>query len=183
MLRSHALVLYVLLIVGAFGCIRITNVSIGQKTSLERQLIGELEPLSDEELLAASVRAPRDLQVGALSERQTRAIAARQRQLFNRDDVIELKGLGCLGEARDAMLVARSCDASISAGTQGLRARLIDEENADRRTILDWVHASEVANAPIERAELVALYHEMLAAQARSGEWVETASGEWQKRP
>ncbi|MEK7703346.1 MAG: hypothetical protein AAB426_00195 [Myxococcota bacterium] len=183
MTRSlHTLALS-LLALDAASCIRITNVSIGQKTSLERQLVGELEPLTDEELLSASVRASGGLATGSPGEIQTRAIAARQRQLFNRDDILELKSLGCLGEAHGASLVEHSCELESSSDMWTLRARLVEQENVDRRLIVDWVLASDPTLTASDRAELTVLYHTMLLAQARPGDWIETVPGQWHKQP
>ena len=98
------------------GCITVTTVNIGTKTSLERQLVGELEPLTDDQLLAASVRAQPQLVAGSLADLQAGAVAARRRQLFNRDDINEAKQLGCLGEALGAELVVRPCDQGRETG-------------------------------------------------------------------
>jgi uncharacterized protein YdbL (DUF1318 family) len=142
--------------------------------------MGELEPLSDEQLLAASVRAPSDNpEIGGLETSQAYAMAARRRQVFNRDEVDELKARGCLGEAKNATLAARDCNAG---GEEAVRRdRLIAEENADREAILEWVATSDATFAGNGRGQLVDMYHRLLAERAKPGEWVEGAGG-WAKK-
>ena len=98
------------------GCISVRTVNIGSKTSLEKQLMGELEPLSAAEALVAHVRAATQSGDPAADERQRAALAARQRQLFNRDDLQALRRQGCLGEGRDARLQPRPCPPARLAG-------------------------------------------------------------------
>jgi hypothetical protein len=167
----------------ATGC-RTTIVAIdsGQKTALERQLMGQFEPLTDEQALASSVRAAPDSTDLTADAVQARATFARQRQLFNRDDVEDLKGLGCLGEAVDARLAARPCAATKEESTRVLAAKMITEENADRAMLLDWVAAGHEAAAPAGRAQLATLYHHLLVNQSRAGDWFEEPAGAWQKK-
>jgi hypothetical protein len=158
-------------------------VNIGTKTALEHQLMGELEPLTDEELLASSVRAPPtgpDAAEG-LDTRQAFAMAARRRQVFNRDDIDELRGKGCVGEAKDATLAVRDCDMHGDQTQSALRTRLISEENADRKAILDWVASSDESYAGAGRSQLVDMYHRLLVENVKAGEWVEDNKG-WAKK-
>jgi hypothetical protein len=171
-----------LLVAGlAAGCTITTRpVNIGTKTALERQLMGELEPLSDEQLLAASVRAPsKDPEVAGLDNTQAYAMAARRRQVFNRDELDELKARGCLGEAKNATVTARDCDAP--AEDKSRRERLLGEENADREAILDWVASTDATFAGKGREQLVDMYHRLLAERAHAGDWVEGPGG-WAKK-
>lgn len=174
--------LAILAIVSVFAACTITTrpVNIGTKTALERQLMGQLEPLSDEQLLASSVRAPsRDRDHGTLDTTQAYAMAARRRQAFNKDEIGELKGQGCLGEAKDATLVTRPCELTQEAAAR--RDRLQAEENSDRQAIIDWVATSDESYSGQGRAQLVAMYHRLLVDAAKQGEWVE-GDGGWAKR-
>lgn len=162
------------------GCVSVTTVNIGTKTSLERQLIGELEPLSDEEVLAASVRAQGQLGAGSPDELQAAAIAARRRQLFNRDDVDEQKKQGCLGETRDAH-VAEHTYVSDAAATQR-QSTLVTEENADRDAIIAWALATDTALTTTDRPQVVEVYRRLLAERVRPGEWLQGDDGAWVKR-
>jgi uncharacterized protein YdbL (DUF1318 family) len=168
-------------VAGAAACgIKTNQVAIGQKTSLEKQLMGEVEPLTEEEMLVSSVRAPGGVQAGSEDDLQTRAIAARRRQLFNRDDVDELKSRGCLGEARAAALVIRSCSADDAAAA--LRDRLLAEENADRQAIIDWALAADPILTATDRPQVVEIYGRLLRERARPGDWLEDDEGNWRQR-
>ena len=143
-------------------------------------MMGEFEPLSEEELLASSVRsASDDDRSGGLDERQSRAMAARRRQVFNRDEIDDLKSKGCLGEAHDATLVVRACGADAEALRR--RSELVAQENADRAAILEWVASGDDAFTDAGRAQLVDMYHRLLAVSAKKGDWVEDQGGWTQK--
>lgn len=172
--------LFILLLPLTACTITTRPVNIGTKTALERQLMGELEPLSDEQLLAASVRAPSsDPELAGGGNTQAYAMAARRRQVFNRDEVDELKARGCLGEAKTAMLVTRDCQVTPEDTTR--RDKLLGEENADRNAILDWVASTDATFVGKGREQLVDMYHRLLVDKTKSGEWVE-GSGGWVKK-
>jgi uncharacterized protein YdbL (DUF1318 family) len=178
-MRNSALFVLVVLLAGP-ACLTFTTVNVGTKTSLEHQLVGELEPLSEDELLVASVRADPGTPLGALEDLQVRAISARRRQIFNRDDVDELKGLGCVGESKTAELVARECSAP-----DEVRARIsqvLADENDDRRAILDWAIATDAALTPADRPQVVLVYRRLLHERAKAGEWLEGDDGRWTRR-
>lgn len=165
------------------ACLTTKIVNIGQKTSLENQLMGEAEPLTEEQLLAASVRAQgTGVHAGSMDDVQSRAIAARRRQLFNRDDVDELKAAGCLGEALGATIVRRPCSAGSEPATRDLLDRLVQEENADRSAIVDWAVAVDPVLTPADRPQVVALYHRLAVDRSKAGCWVQSEDGGWTQR-
>ncbi|HET6347372.1 MAG TPA: DUF1318 domain-containing protein [Myxococcota bacterium] len=165
--------------VGA-GCITVHAVNIGQKTSLEMQLMGEFEPLSEEEQLAASVRAGPDAPSAARGDLEAAAVAARQRQLFNRDDLRTLKGAGCVGEALAAKLASRPC--AKDAEVEALRARLVAEENADRAAIMVWAVEVDPVLTRRDMPQVAAVFHRLLLEQAQKGEHVQNDDGAWTVR-
>lgn len=162
------------------SCITVTTVTVAQKTSLERQLIGDFEPLTEEELLAASVRAAPDVRAGVMGELQQRAISARRRQLFNRDDIDALRDAGCVGESDSAELLAHPCEGEGDLVQMGLRGRLLAEENADRVAIIDWAVAIDPALTAADRPQVAGLYRNLLRAALRAGHWF-LQGGQWQQ--
>ena len=164
------------------GCITTTVVNIGQKSSLERQLMGEIEPLSESELLVASVRAPGGVGSGSADDLTAAALAGRRRQLFNRDDLDELKTAGCLGEAQRARHEARPCDRVGAADNAKLVERLVAEENEDRAHIIDWALSVDPVLTRGDRAQVEEIYHRLLIEKARPGDWVQQEDGAWLKR-
>ena len=162
--------------------IKTNQVSIGQKTSLERQLMGDVEPLSEEELLVASVRGPGSAVPGSPDELQSQAIAARRRQLFNRDELDELKRAGCLGEAQHAVLVSRPCDREPAPELAARRSTLLDQENADRRVIIDWALAIDAVLTAADRPQVVEVYHRLWRERLHAGAWIQGDDGGWTRR-
>ncbi len=169
------------LLVGSCA-IKTSQIAIGQNTSLERQLMGEVEPFTEEEMLVASVRGPDGVKVGSRDDLQSRALAARRRQLFNRDDMDELKAAGCLGETLEAELVTRPCSHSSGDEARRLRDRLVEQENLDRKVIIDWSLSVDPVLTPADRPQVVDLYHRLLLARARQGHWILEDDGSWTKR-
>jgi uncharacterized protein YdbL (DUF1318 family) len=164
------------------GCITTTVVNIGQKSSLEKQLMGETEPLNEDELLVASVRDLTSPEASATDALTQRALAARKRQLFNRDDIDELRAAGCLGEALKGMLAGRPCDTLKDADATKLRERMIEEENADRNAIIDWAVSVDPVLTRTDRPQVEELYHRLLLERAKPGELFQAPDGSWTRR-
>ena len=178
--RPTLVLLLVVAILG--GCITVTTVNIGTKTSLERQLAGDLEPLSEEQLLVSSMRASAQLAGGSLADLQARALAARRRQLFNRDDINEAKQQGCIGEGKAAELVIRPCPTARDAATAARYEQLVAQEKDDRGAVIDWAIAADSALTPSDRPEVVRVYHRLLLEAARPGDFVQGDQGDWVRR-
>lgn len=140
------------------GCIRVATINISQKTSLERQLMGDLEPLSEEEILASSIRAAPGVDQSTTTQIQQLALDARRRQLFNRDDIDELTQAGCIGMKNDAILVMQPCDATHAPEVHARLVSVLEQENHDRNVIIDWVIATDPALTPADRPRIAELY-------------------------
>ncbi len=183
---SKSLVLYLSLTLGATGCIQ-AALSAGQPTAMERQLLGAYEELDEELVLVSSVRGGDGL--GQVSNQSLRYLALRARSLqrFNADDVLELKGAGCLYESLGVELVATQCELLASDPAVGRRrGRVIDEENRARAILIRWA-AREVAHrqgravpSSQELSEVRAAYLRLLEETAVPGHLVETKPGEIQ---
>ncbi len=154
----------------------ITTVNVSQKTALENQLLGQMAPLSEEELLITSVRS--DSPAASVSTEP--AVAARRRQLFNRDDTDELKRAGCLGEALNAQLVVRACS---QTDLQERLETLATEENQDRAVLLAWFIAKDPTMTPSDKEQLRAIYHRLLVLHSPTGTPCEGPSGSWYLKP
>lgn len=158
------------------ACLSFPTVNVGTKTSLERQLIGDLEPLTEEEILAASVRAATS-QGPAIDSARERALFARRRQLFNRDDVRLLIAAGCAGESAAATLAERGC-----ARPAEFAPRVIQEENEDRAAIIDWALAADPLLTAAGRTAVLAMHRRMLQQQLPAGALYQDDGGLWQRK-
>jgi uncharacterized protein len=165
------------------GCIHVTTVTIGQKTVLERQLVGTYEEIDEDLALVASVRggdAAHASQRGG--DMRNKAVAARRRQLFNDDDITELKHLGCLGENLRGSLEARECAPSKDPAVSARAQRMVAQDNQDRAAVIDLALALDASLTPADRPALEKIYAQIMRRQARPGEWIQDDSGAWKKR-
>lgn len=162
------------------GCLTIETVNISQKTTLERQLMGTFEPLSEKELLLGSVRAQAQQLRGDALEEDKRALSARQRQIFNRDDVHAFKKLGCMGEAFLGNLVERPCD--LKQAQQALLVRILEEESADRKAIISWVISQHDHLEENDRLQVSHIYRQFILRHSPDATPVQSPEGTWTKR-
>ena len=175
---------YLILSVMVFssGCITIKTVNISQKTSLENQLMGAFQPLSKDELLLASVRVKGDGTLATIDSSEKHALEARQRQLFNQDEVAEYAALGCVGEKRDATLAIRDCAERQTPQRATRLKEVVAQENADRMTLIDWAIAHHENISAADRSEVVAIYRRMRLRHAQEGTWIQQDTQRWQRK-
>lgn len=174
-----------LTLVGASGCIQ-AALSAGQPTAVERQLLGAYEELDEELVHASSVRGP-GLEDASHESLQQLALRARSLQVFNADDVLELKSGGCMYETLRAELAAIDCDlVNADAAATRRRTRVIDEENRARRVLMRWA-AHEIARREgravpdsNELAEVRAAYVRLVKETAQPGHLMEVTPGDVQ---
>jgi hypothetical protein len=169
------------------GCITVAT-SYGAQTSVERQLLGAYEELDRDLVEASSVRGDVATPPGSYESLKALAIEGRALEAFNQDDLVELEDKGCIGEAKDATVKALPCVFADGAGEDATRAartraRVVDEENRARRSILAWAaHAFARAEgrqtpAPEDFAEIRGTYHRLQRERARAGQRFETEPG------
>ncbi len=171
-----------LLVAGCFQGVA----TVAKPTALELQLIGAYRNLDEDLVRSASVRATNGPSFETLA---MDAIEARALQRFNEDDVLLLKGEGCLAETLAAKIVARDC-ASISDPTVARRReRILQEENRCRATILGWA-AHELARregrpepSAAELEMLRQAYVRLVRDAALPGHWVEAEPGRFEPVP
>lgn len=178
----------VLISLSAAGCVTVAT-SAGTPTALERQLLGAYDELDRDLVLASSVRGDQARPAGSLEARRALALDGRALQRFNEDDLVELKGGGCIVERLDATVATRSCTLVSEGGdvVQRRRERVILEENRARRAILEWAAYNAAREAGRERPsaeeerEIRQTYHRLLAEAAQPGHWFETTPGQFRE--
>jgi hypothetical protein len=120
----------------------------GTRQTLEEQVLGSFAQLGEEVFVLAGVRSI-DPVSGAptapppMTASQSRALAARRRMEFNRDDVRAFRQAGYVGEANDWRLVLLREPMARLDDEDPRAARLVrevtQEENADRQVILQRI--------------------------------------------
>ncbi len=168
------------------GCVSAKINVVDERTALENQILGSYEELDRDMQLLASVRG-----VDAKSQAQPppsytqqrqRAIAARQTQKFNRDDVDELKQAGCIGEANDGTLSKRPCELASDPAVAARLERVIASENQARSVILRFAVTASPDLTEKDLPQVTATYARMQREKARSGEWIQEPLGEWVRK-
>ncbi len=166
------------------ACINIKMVNVGQKTAYERQLTGTYEELDSSLATVASVRGPGSSDNGstALSESYQKALSARRRQLFNEDDIAVFKSEGCIGENIRGQAEVLPCELlSNNADKKELVARLVAEDNEDRKNIIDLAIQMDNSLTPANVSDMRSVYHQLLRDSAKSGYMFEESPGKWTK--
>jgi len=160
------------------GCLTIKTVNISQKTSLEHQLMGNLEPLTEQEMLLSSVRDEARLIRGDALNQDKQAMTARRRQLFNRDDLDKFKNLGCLGEALSGNPVSRPCP-NQKADEQAILEKILFEEITDRQAIISWVISQHDNLQESQRSQVIQIYRQFILSRSPEGTPFQDPDGKW----
>lgn len=177
-----------LLLGGCGGRLFGVNLAIvGERTALERQVIGTYAELGTELEAYASVRAvdtdgtlnPRP----ATTPSQTAALRALQNRQYNRDDLDELLRAGVVGEGHDGRVVALVAPIPpVSRITPELIARVVAEENQDRTVILTRLMETTPGIRPEDEPEVVRIFAALNQELAPAGSLVEPREGQWVER-
>jgi len=166
-----------------------TQIRVGERRSLEEQVLGAFDQVADEVYVLAGVRSVDPIS-GAptapppMTQSEARALAAGRRMEFNRDDVLAFKREGLVGEGNDALLTAFP-DAMARLATEDPRRHalvqeVVREENEDRRTIMQRIVDT---NPDLIGAEGLDQVRRILAAryrqEAEPGTMVQLPDGSW----
>jgi len=145
----------------------------GKQRSLEEQVLGSYEHLGHEVYVLAGVRAVEPLS-GApmtprpMTESEARALAARRRMEFNRDDVVEFRLLGYVTDADNGFLVPSEAEMERLRAENPRRWQLVRdvvaEENEDRLIIMQRIVDT---NHQLKGEEGLAVVGRVLAAKYR----------------
>ena len=163
------------------GCFTIKTVNISQKTSLEHQLMGSFEPLTEEEMLLGTVRDEAKLLKAQEMGLDQIALQARRRQLFNRDDINHFKEQGCLGEAIKGQLMIRNCS-KIDNEQRKLLEQVLEQETQDRKSIITWVISQHDHLQETHREQVIDIYRQFILSRSPKGTPFESTSGTWTQK-
>ncbi len=152
---------------------------VGEKTSLENQVIGNYSFLGNDELLLVSVRTLPD-DISKISDGKKRAFLAYQNRQYNMDDYRRFMDMGVIGETLNADISVR--DMGMMESDKELARfvnRFIYEENRDRviifGRILDITEGLDSGDLPKVRE----IFSKKFRDEAESGWYVQDEYGEW----
>lgn len=159
---------------------------VGEQTSLEKQVLGTYSALGEDLLVYSSVRAVAP--DGSLAtpapatDSQQAAFQAMRNREYNRDDIERMLRLGVVGEENTGLLGERDFTIPVpNLETADVR-RLVDEENADRRAILERLGATALTPGEDRRAEVAWIFARLNQDAAPVGAWIQDRTGNWGRK-
>jgi len=193
-----------LLAVLSLSCsIRPPEVTItGEKTALERQLLGEQERLPQEiwsvgAVSTSSLVPPTESDslrrfvsgeaettlVESYSPERLRYLRAEALRIFNRDDVDDFKKEGIVGEGNRGYLeVVDSTKLKADSSRAALIRRVVTEENQSRKILMEWYVNLRQDLTEADLPQVEASFAQRNREAARSGEFVQDQDGNWRRR-
>lgn len=171
------------------GCTpNVVVLGLPEKTALENQVIGTYEYLREEDRLflaepGTGVRGvPAEEGAGAdapaaASVARKNVVKALLHQEYQRLDVLRFKSQGWIGEKRNGYLDL--FPDRIPEEYRERIERLVNEENTDRRTVVDGIIAMNPKLDEKNRPEIEAVFARLYREAARPGDWVQTTAGRW----
>jgi len=163
-----------------------------ERTSLENQILGSYDSLSEETLLVASVRGVDPL--GRIqtplkrSGEQQDAVTAMQVLSFHADDVDAFKRLGWVGESNQGLLKALGMDrAKVPDDLKDFAARygqkefdaVVAEVNAAREVVMRRAVETNAALTPADMPKVRAVFAKLATDTARPGDRLQNPDGTW----
>lgn len=167
----------------AVACVSPRIQVVDQRTALENQVLGSYRELDRDLQLLSSVRAGRGSgPSGSSSQLRRQALRARQEMIFLRDDVDELKSLGCLGEDNHGLLALRPCPREEQAEVAQRLAEVTRRINAARRLLLRFVVAASPDLTAADLPQVIKAFVRLQRERAASGHWWQDDAGHWHRR-
>lgn len=157
---------------------------VGERTSLENQVLGAYQTLNADFEAYASVRGVDETgqvrPAPPTTDSKAAALAAMRNRAYNRDDVQDFLAQGWVGEGRDAMLaVFDEPLATLPQARRDFVRAVVDEENADRRAILERLLTTTPGLTPDERPRVRAILAQMNREAAPAGARLQEEGGSW----
>jgi len=199
--RSNASLLLLLSIILSLSCsIKPPEVTItGEKTALERQLLGEHKKLPEEiwsigAVSTSSLVPPGEsdsLQrlvpgeaettlVKSYSPERLRYLRAEASRIFNRDDVDDFKKEGIVGENNRGYLeVVDSAKLRADSTLAVLVSRVVTEENRSRRVLMKWYVSVRQDLTEEDLPQVEASFAQRNREAAKPGELIQDEEGSW----
>lgn len=191
MKKSYACVTLAATLLAAGCASSLLNVNVnvvGEQTALEKQVLGAYKSLGEDLMIYSSVRGVDES--GALktpppaTDSQKAACAAMRNREYNRDDIQRILAAGIAGESNDGQLLERK-EAALSS-IEGLTAdqvrKLIQEENGDRKVIIDRLVATTPNLTTDQRSQVRTIFAQLNHEIAPAGTWLQNQDGSWRRK-
>ncbi len=167
------------------GCsIKAPEVTVtGEKTSLEKQVLGTYQEIENDADMVASTRALTGKKHPVMSIEKKLVLKAIQNRKFNQDDVEEFKRMGILGENNKGLLeVVNKKKLEKDPELKKRVLTILNEENHDRQIIMDRVVQVNESLKNASPEEVRAVFAKMNRQNSKPGTWIQLPNGKWVKK-
>jgi uncharacterized protein YdbL (DUF1318 family) len=155
----------------------------GEKTALEKEVIGTYEQMEEDTWMIASTRAAAGEGDVKISPEKQKVLEALKSQKYNKDDVMEFKRKGFVGENKEGFLEVRDHDQLASdPALDKLVKDIVAEENKDRKVIMDRVVELNDSLKKAEKDEVFQIFARMNQDNSPKGTWIQKSDGTWIKK-
>lgn len=156
---------------------------VGEKTALEKQVLGTYESIGADLSTYASVRGVNpDGSIKPppeMTDSQAAVLQAMNNRQYNRDDLNALLLGGVVGEGNDGLLLRFEGTEAPAGLSPALVDRIFEEENRDRATIIERLLRTTPGATPENRAEVAWIFATLNQELAPKGSRVQSLAGEW----
>jgi len=153
----------------------------GEKTVLEREVIGTYDQIRQDTWMIASTRGTSQRQ-SAVSPEKKKVLEAVQRQKFNKDDIEEFKKQGFAGENIRGFLDIRRQILSAEKNRAQLVRDIVAEENEDREIIINRIIEINGSLTESARKNIEQVFARMYQENSPRGTWIQNEDGTWHKK-
>ena len=170
------------------GCnpFRVNLTFVGERTALERQVLGTYEEIGRDLASFGSVRGVNP--DGSLSPPPARTtsqeafLQAMANRQFNRDDVGTLLLVGHVREGRDGLLQPGESLSGSIPFSDVETAAIVDEENADRTTLIERLLQTTPGVTAEDRDRVAWVVATLNHDLAPPGAWLQNEDGTWRQK-
>lgn len=183
--RMNQLLLFCILLSLTSGCsIKAPEVRVtGEKTALEREVIGTYHQMREDTWMIASTRSTNEDTAVNVSQEKKQVLEALREQEYNKDDIDEFKQKGYVGENNLGFLDIRPSEALDSdPKMKQLVQEIVSEENQDREIIMERVIELNESLKKAVREDVLVIFARMNQENALPGTWIQQPDGEWIKK-
>jgi len=187
LLRFPAIILP-LLTAGCGGPFLSVNVFVvGERTSLEKQVLGNYRSLSADFEAFGSVRGIDELgrvkTPPPITDSKQAALQAMQNRAYNRDDVTAFLSEKLVGESNQgALTIFDDALASAAPQRQAFVRTVVGEENANRETVMQRLMETTPGVTPQDEGRVRALFASLNRDTAPEGARVQLEDGTWTEK-
>jgi hypothetical protein len=155
----------------------------GEKTALEREVVGTYHEMEEDTWMIASTRSTKGEGEVKISPEKKKVYEALREQKFNKDDIEEFKKKGFIGEDNQGLIQIRpSAELESDSEIMELVQAIIQEENRDRETIMERVIELNESLKKSNRQEIYGIFSRMNQENSPKNTWIQNTDSSWVKK-